>query len=488
VIGGNARSGVGLWHAGTTGNQIFNNIIGLSPDGLHNLANRLHGVDINYAASYNIVGGMEAGQRNVISGDNGKGVEISHTSQTSHNDVIGNYIGTDVTGTSGPNYAKVGNFGVSIKDRVTYNRVLNNVITNANGGVDIDNFGNCCTMFNVLQNNLIGVGVNGAAIPNLQFGISVTAPDTTIGPGNVIANNPVGIEIGNDANANIQNIITRNSIYGNTGLGIDLAPIGQVNPNDDGDADSCHNQLLNFPVLLSATTTQVTGTACVTCTVELFIADSGAGAYGEGKTFVGAASVAADGTFTAAISGTVPGNYLTATATDADQNTSEFSLNLIVGGSTPPPPPPVVVPARVEAENYRQGGAGVAYFDTTSGNSGRVYRNDDVDIEVTQDVGGGYDVGWIVTGEWLTYDITASATATYTVVLRVATPNTKRTVHLEIDGNNVSGPIAIPWTGGWQVWKNATAKIPIPAGHHVLRFFADTDKFNFNYIEITASP
>jgi len=485
VIGGNARSGVGLWHAGTNGNQIFNNLIGLSPDGKHNLGNRLHGIDLNYGASYNIVGGTGPGQRNVISGDGGKGVEFSHTSQTSHNDVIGNYIGTDVTGTSGPSYAAIASYGVSVKDRVSYNRVLNNVIANTNGGIVIDNFGNCCTVWTTVQNNRIGVGVNGEVIPNLQFGIWITAPDSIIGPRNIIANNPIGIKI--EGEANDKNSISRNSIYANTGLGIDLAPIGQVNANDPDDMDSGPNQQLNFPVLLSATTTQVTGTTCANCTVEIFIADSGAGAYGEGKTFIGSVKATDSGAFTAAISGTVPGDYLTATATDNDGNTSEFSLNLVVSGPTPPPPA-LVTPSRLEAENYRLGGSGVAYFDTTAGNSGHIYRNDDVDIEVTQDVSGSYDIGWIATGEWLTYDITASATATYAVSIRVATPNINRTVHLEIDGNNVSGPIAIPWTGSFQTWKNATAKISIPAGPHVLRLVADTDKFNFNYIDITASP
>ncbi|MEB3339438.1 carbohydrate-binding protein, partial [Okeania sp.] len=60
---------------------------------------------------------------------------------------------------------------------------------------------------------------------------------------------------------------------------------------------------------------------------------------------------------------------------------------------------------RIEAENYKPGGEGVAYHDTTSGNSGNKYRSEDVDIQTTSDVGGGYNVGWINPGEWLTYDV-----------------------------------------------------------------------------------
>src|SRR5713101_2130023 len=56
---------------------------------------------------------------------------------------------------------------------------------------------------------------------------------------------------------------------------------------------------------------------------------------------------------------------------------------------------PISVPGRIEAEDYDTNGPGISYFDDTPGNSGGVYRADDVDIEVTQDTAGGYDVGWI---------------------------------------------------------------------------------------------
>src|SRR6516162_9399903 len=56
---------------------------------------------------------------------------------------------------------------------------------------------------------------------------------------------------------------------------------------------------------------------------------------------------------------------------------------------------PIPVPGRIEAEDYDTNGAGVSYQDTAPGNSGNVYRQDDVDIEPTTDTGGGYNVGWI---------------------------------------------------------------------------------------------
>src|SRR5262249_23716875 len=116
-------------------------------------------------------------------------------------------------------------------------------------------------------------------------------------------------------------------------------PLGAANPNDPGDADTGANEQLNFPVLTSATQYEVHGTACVTCTVEIFVADKGADAYGQGKTFAGSAKVYNDGTFVVKVSDVAVGSYTTATATDALGNTSEFALNLRAVAGSPPPPP-----------------------------------------------------------------------------------------------------------------------------------------------------
>ena len=69
---------------------------------------------------------------------------------------------------------------------------------------------------------------------------------------------------------------------------------------------------------------------------------------------------------------------------------------------------------RVETEDYQD------YSDNTSGNAGGEYRNDDVDLGVSGDVGGGYTVGWTDSGEWLTYNVDIPKDDTYQVVARVA--------------------------------------------------------------------
>ena len=474
VIGGNARHGIGFWHVGTNQNQVLNNMIGLAPNGLSSLSNRVHGIDLNYGASLNIVGGVEQGERNVISGNNGAGVEISHTGDTTQNEIMGNYIGTNLSGNQAPGFAANGGYGVSLKDRVVNNLVANNVVgNNRSGGVFVDNFGNCCTSDNVIEYNRIGIGVDGAAIGNTLFGISVQAPRTRIGPGNVVAYNPVGIQIyGSNSQGNT---ITQNSIFGNSDLGIDREPLAQANTSDP-----------NLPVLQQASTSSVSGTTCANCVVEIFVADAGAGGYGEGRTFAGQGTAAADGSFAVAVTGVGGGDSVTATATDPVGNTTEFSLNLAVAGGQPWQQV-FAIPGRIEAEDYLEGGEGAGYHDTTVGNSGRAYRNDDVDIEATQDSSGAYDVGWFAPGEWLAYDVNVANTGTYQVVVRVATPSGSRRFHLAIDGADVSGPITIPWTGGWQNWVDVTVSIPLTAGPHTFRFVAETDRFNVNYYDFSST-
>ena len=69
---------------------------------------------------------------------------------------------------------------------------------------------------------------------------------------------------------------------------------------------------------------------------------------------------------------------------------------------------------RIEAEDYN------SYSDSSNGNDGGAYRSDNVDIESTSDVGGGYNVGWIESGESLTYNFNVTESGTYKLVSRVA--------------------------------------------------------------------
>jgi hypothetical protein len=149
---------------------------------------------------------------------------------------------------------------------------------------------------------------------------------------------------------------------------------------------------------------------------------------------------------------------------------------------------PFVIPGRIEAEEYDLGGEGVAYHEAnTNGNEGAaVFRNDQVDIETTGDGSGTYNVAYILKGEWLEYTVDVASDGLYTPELRLASDGIGKTLHMEIDGKNITGSINVPDTKGWQEWTTVSAdNITLTKGQHTLRVSFDSDYFNLNYIEFT---
>src|SRR4030095_12256294 len=88
--------GVNVIGAGTSNNRVVGNIIGLDLNGDADLGNTQMGVSVGQGATANIVG--EAGNRNVISGNDQHGVFLTDAG-TNNNRVQNNYIGLDITGT-----------------------------------------------------------------------------------------------------------------------------------------------------------------------------------------------------------------------------------------------------------------------------------------------------------------------------------------------------------------------------------------------------
>ncbi|MGB0370094.1 MAG: carbohydrate-binding protein [Opitutales bacterium] len=146
------------------------------------------------------------------------------------------------------------------------------------------------------------------------------------------------------------------------------------------------------------------------------------------------------------------------------------------------------LPGRIEAEDFDDGGQGVAYYDTTSSNLGGEFRDTAVDIQVASE--GGYNVGWIKTGEYLDYTINVAQSGTYDFTFRVASGhNSNKSFHLELNNTNISGPISFNTGGaGWQSWQDFTAEgIMLSAGQQELRLYMDSASFNINYFEATLS-
>lgn len=127
-------------------------------------------------------------------------------------------------------------------------------------------------------------------------------------------------------------------------------------------------------------------------------------------------------------------------------------------------------------------------FDTTPGNTGGQYRSDDVDIEATSDNGGGYNVGYIDTGEWLSFSgLDIPTSGTYIVRMRVASASGDGSFNVDLNGGaTLLAKGSVPNTGGWQNWTTIEYRTQISAGTHSLGVFANAGGWNFNWIEVVA--
>lgn len=135
-------------------------------------------------------------------------------------------------------------------------------------------------------------------------------------------------------------------------------------------------------------------------------------------------------------------------------------------------PPPITggtgqpIPGRIEAES----------FTAMSG----------VANEPTADAGGGQNVGYIDTNDWLDYAVNVQTAGTYTVQFRVAGWSAGAQVQLKL-GSAVLCTVPVPTTGGGQTWTTTSATVTLPAGSHTLRAAISGGGFNFNWMDFRLS-
>jgi hypothetical protein len=269
------------------------------------------------------------------------------------NRIIGNFIGTDASGLlakdvnnnnvtwgNGKNGVLLGGMGVGTKKNII------GTSTNGDGNVIGNNGGDGVRIEGLLSagNDVVGnnIGLNRVAskkmadqLGNFGSGVRILAGASAnrVKMNNILFNQNAGVNLAGAGKGNL--VQDPNLISANGSLGIDLSGTGVPTPNDPGDADAGPNNLQNFPVLtaavqnpgmvqVSGSIDSAVGNSTYPIVIEFF--DNTAGdpsGYGEGEIFLGMITVYGPGPFTAWLPGT--GHFITATATDAAGNTSEFS-------------------------------------------------------------------------------------------------------------------------------------------------------------------
>ncbi|MCB9220171.1 MAG: alpha-L-fucosidase, partial [Ignavibacteriales bacterium] len=142
---------------------------------------------------------------------------------------------------------------------------------------------------------------------------------------------------------------------------------------------------------------------------------------------------------------------------------------------------PNTIPGIIEAEDYDIGCPDEVYHDSDEVNQGGHYRpTEGVDIDKCSE--GGYNLGWINAGEWVTYTINVIKDATYKISFQTATNSDNGKMHLECDDENKTGIISIPNTAGFQNWTVIEKTIELKAGEQTLKIVFDGGPFNLDKI------
>ncbi|MDP8956994.1 MAG: CSLREA domain-containing protein [Actinomycetota bacterium] len=356
VISGSRLSGVSIEGRGT-GNRIRGNLIGTGISLTTAIAN---GTGIEISSSDNVVEG------NHVSGNRGDGVAV-RGGGASGNRISANLIGLSSQPSNGGN-------GISIEGAANnriggipeFFRRFGNLIS-ANGGAGLSIAGSGATA-NLVQGNYIGVV---PPIIEVCIGIDDDEECLRVSDPADVGNSGDGVSIGERASGNLvggtqsgaANVIGRNHgdgvrvdsgggngivgnrIFSNGGLGIDLGGDG-VSQNDPDDGDDGPNLLQNFPVVTAAAGTTVKGKLVsrpnTDYRIELFAGDTcDPSGHGEGEVDESfpprpweVTTVITDrhGKARFSVDTDIPAGYfVTATATDPSQNTSEFSACLQEG-------------------------------------------------------------------------------------------------------------------------------------------------------------
>ncbi len=315
VISGNVT---GIYANTGNWNYFLGNYIGLNAAGSAAVPNNT-GMITGGGCARNMIGSSLPDERNVIAGNQGVGLQL----YGSYDHVLGNYFGTAASGltqirnTTRDLDASGSGASIGEADPATGNLLC--------GGLKI--FGSAA--YTSVVSNRIGVLADGSApAVTSSVGIEANATGSTIGisgggGGNLIAHALYGINLPSSG-------VQQNGLFGNT-ICACTVPIGRANGANNNQP---------APVITSATLTLIQGTAQVGDAVEVFKAEPRSG---QGGSLIRLGEVTADASqhWSVNVAGISAGDYVTALATDASNNTSLFAVNVPVSLPTPSATPTV---------------------------------------------------------------------------------------------------------------------------------------------------
>lgn len=331
LISGNTNFGVRI--LGGRDNEILGNYVGTDATGSASVANGI-GVYLSGEANYNTIGGTTSGSSNLISGNTGDGVLLEPffaSDRLTGNRVLGNYIGTDVTGLA----ALPNSIGVRISGGASDNTIgsagAGNLIAGNNG--DAVRIQGEAALGNQLQGNFIGLAADGVSpLGNGGHGVALLegAAGNLIGgmedgAGNYITyNGGTGVFV----DASPGNAFRRNALFGNIEAGILLQGFSYP------EAPVVTSALwLEDGAVIEGT---LAGPPDTVFELEFFANTTcHASGFGEGESYLDTLAVMTDefgiGSFSLLLWAAV-GEFITATGTGPAGTTSAFSACVEVTG------------------------------------------------------------------------------------------------------------------------------------------------------------
>jgi len=141
------------------------------------------------------------------------------------------------------------------------------------------------------------------------------------------------------------------------------------------------------------------------------------------------------------------------------------AVNQVITGSQPP----VTGGNLIQAEN----------FSSMSG----------IQTEGTTDTGGGLNVGYADTGDWLAYfNVNFPTSGNYVIEYRVASAVSGARISSDLSAGTIQlGAVNIPNTGGWQNWQTVSQTVNVNAGTYNFGIYIQNTGVNINWFRITKS-